>query len=408
MEPGNNPTDMMQWLLRNIQESQEALVQRMEQSQTDLRTELQNQMEQLQLQTMSQSTQDTTQSAQVQTPTATTSIAPNVAPIEEATPFARRPRPSIPDPMRFAGSTSEWPAWKVTMLNKLAIDQDAIGPLRNQFFYVFSRLEGLAARNSATFVDSRRDDLSVGPNTLLDYLERLYGDPNAQARAAARLHQLKQKEGQSFSRFLPSLEKELADSGAMAWPDEAKRQIVLASLNSTMQENLLNRGIPSSYSELIARLHAISSDRDLFAAKRNSTKTVNQLPRTQPRNSKPATPVYKADPMDWTPTQTIALNNTRAARPRKDDKDLIGKRAQWVSQAEFEARRDAGVCIRCAREGCYSGRCPLKPAINPKRTPRTQANNAKAHTPTPTQGNPTRVEDVLSTDESASEGSGKE
>jgi hypothetical protein len=65
------------------------------------------------------------------------------------------------------------------MLNKLAIDRDAIGPLRNQFFYVFSRLEGLAARNSATFVDSRRDDLSVSPDTLLDYLERLYGDPNA-------------------------------------------------------------------------------------------------------------------------------------------------------------------------------------------------------------------------------------
>jgi hypothetical protein len=158
----------------------------------------------------------------------------------------------MPDPVRFAGSTAEWPAWKVTMLNKLAIDQDAIGPLRNQFFYVFSRLDGLAARNSATFVDSRRDDLSVGPNTLLDYLERLYGDPNAQARAAARLHRLKQKEGQSFARFLPSLEKELADSGAMAWPDEAKRQIIFASLNSTMQENLLNRGIPSTCSELIA------------------------------------------------------------------------------------------------------------------------------------------------------------
>jgi hypothetical protein len=396
MEPGNNPNDMMQWLLRNIQESQEALVQRLEQSQTDLRTELYNHVEQL------QGAQDTTPSVQDRTPTATTSIPSNIVPNEEVPHFARRPRPSIPDPVRFAGSTTEWPAWKVTMLNKLAIDQDAIGPLRNQFFYVFSRLEGLAARNSATFVDSRRDDLSVSPDTLLDYLERLYGDPNAQARAAARLHQLKQKEGQSFARFLPSLEKELADSGAMAWPDEAKRQIVLASLNSTMQENLLNRGIPSTYSELIARLHAISSDRDLFATRKTS-KTGNQLVRTQLR--RPAAPIYDAEPMDWTPTPAVAINNTR---PRKEDKDLVGKRARWVTQSEYETRRNSGLCIRCAREGCHSSRCPLKPAINPSR-PRTQVHKAKARTPTPSQENHhTRTEEVFTTDESASENSEKE
>jgi hypothetical protein len=188
----------------------------------------------------------------------------------------------------------------------------------------------------------------------------------------------------------------------MAWPDEAKRQIVLASLNSTMQENLLNRGIPSTYSELIARLHAISSDRDLFAIRKTS-KTGGQLVRTQSR--KPTSPVYDAEPMDWTPTPTVAVNNVR---PRIEDKDLVGKRARWVTQSEFEMRRNSRLCIRCAREGCHSSRCPLKPAINPSR-PHTQIHKAKARTPIHSQENyHTRVDEVATTDESASEESEKE
>jgi hypothetical protein len=74
---------------------------------------------------------------------------------------------------------------------------------------------------------------------------------------------------------------------------------------------VMNMRSPSTYSELIARLHTISSDRDLFATRKTS-KTGNQLIRTQSR--RPAVPIYDAEPMDWTPTSAVAINNTR---PRK-------------------------------------------------------------------------------------------
>jgi hypothetical protein len=75
------------------------------------------------------------------------------------------------------------------MENKLAVNGEAIGSWQDQFMYVFSRLEKLAWKNTGTYVKHSRD--TAGPDDLLAYLEGMYGDPNAQSRAARRLHQIK-------------------------------------------------------------------------------------------------------------------------------------------------------------------------------------------------------------------------
>lgn len=107
------------------------------------------------------------------------------------------------------------------MENKLSVDGPAIGSPQEQFIYIFSRLEKLAWKNTGTYVKMRRNDGT--PQELLDHLEGIYGDPNSKARAARRLHQMRQQEDQPFSKFLPRLEKEFADIGALEWPNEAKR-----------------------------------------------------------------------------------------------------------------------------------------------------------------------------------------
>ena len=62
---------------------------------------------------------------------------------------------------------------------------------------------------------------------------------------------LKQKGDQPFSKFLPRLEYEFADAGALEWADEPKRQIVLNALNETMTDALQHRGIPKTFQGLI-------------------------------------------------------------------------------------------------------------------------------------------------------------
>jgi hypothetical protein len=279
----------------------------------------------------------------------------------------RRPRARLPDPAMFAGNTSEWPSWRTVIENKLDVDGQAIGSLQDQFAYVFSRLEKMALKNTNSFVRAQRNGRE--PQQLLEYLENIYGDPNIKARAARRLHLIRQRENQPFSKFLPQLEKEFADAGAFEWHDEPKRQVLLASLNRTMTETLRYRGVPSTFSELITRLHEISTDNDALNINRP------QRPRS------PKAPRVEAgyEPMDWTPITTVATSSIQshtdrhrygAGTPQERDKHLVGKQAKWVSQDEIDRRRAEGRCLRCGRDGCRIIRCPLKAAIPPEKATR--------------------------------------
>jgi hypothetical protein len=119
----------------------------------------------------------------------------------------------------------------------------------------------------------------MGPGSVLGesllYLEGLYGDPNSMARAAARLHTLKQGEHQPFAKFLPLLEKEFADAGALEWHDNAKRPIILRALNTQMARALVSRDIPSTFQEIANTLHAISTDIDMLNLQKGARKTLS-------------------------------------------------------------------------------------------------------------------------------------
>ena len=206
--------------------------------------------------------------------------------------------------------------------------------------YVFSRLEKLAWKNTGTFAKHRRND--GGPEDILEYLENIYGDPNAQARAARKLHQIKQSDGLSFPRFLPRLEKEFADAGAINWPDQARRQILLASLNRAMSAALMNRGIPDTYSGLVTRLHEISTDIDTLNLSGEGSRNTSNRRRKQP------------DEMDWTPTVNAHRIDTGSR-----------KKAKWVSTEEIKRRREEDRCLRCGKEGHYIAKCSYLPAERP-------------------------------------------
>jgi hypothetical protein len=283
------------------------------------------------------------------------------APTEYLEATIRRPRARLPDPAKFAGSTSDWPSWKITIISKLQVDGEAIGSDSDQLIYIFTRLEKLAWKNTTAFMQQRKDTAS--PHELLAYLERIYGNPNIQAQAARRLHVLRQKSDQPFSKFLPQLEREFADAGALEWADEPKRQIVLNSLNETMTDALRYRGVPKTFQGLIDQLHEISTDYDTLDAPRSRAK---KTWKSQKREE-----YY--DPMDWTPSSsTVKANRFARDSPpsRSKDQRLTSKRAKWVEPEELDRRREEGLCIRCGRPGCRIATCPLKPAKRPEETRR--------------------------------------
>lgn len=269
-----------------------------------------------------------------------------------SSPLPQYPRARLPDPAKFNGDRLAWPSWKVAIENKIRIDQAALGDELTTFFYIYSRLEGNAEKSVATYVRMHQGDGTA--EGFLGHLDKLFGDPNAAARAARRLHQLKQGERQSFAKFLPIFEKDFADAGAAGWADESKKQLLLNALNKTLSMALVNRGIPETFEQLVSRLHEISADLDMLAFKNGQISSV------------PAT-----DAMDWTPSHTKTYATRTAPNPegypskRPEDQNLLGKRAKWVEKEELEKRRHTSRCLRCGRTGCFVIKCPLKPALRP-------------------------------------------
>src|SRR6185312_15014008 len=83
--------------------------------------------------------------------------------------------------------------------------------------------------------------------------------------------------------------------------------------------------------------------------------------------------------MDWEPIEAVKifkLSGAEATQLAKDNANLRGKRAQWVNQKEFKARREEGRCGRYGQTYYHIGICPLKGAIPPEGF-RTKAAAAK-------------------------------
>lgn len=251
---------------------------------------------------------------------------------------AKRPKAVLPDPPKFKGDRNDWPSWKAEITTKLNIDGKAIGDQSVCFSYIFTRLEGLARQNTTPLVLRLSGSANASPDILLDFLDRLYGDPNATARAADRLHKLRQAEGQSFARFLPILEREFANAGASDWPDGARKPILLAALNDKMRTALAARGIPADFNDLVRVCWDISNDMDILSIRGT------RLAKEKPLSKKDPT----GDAMDWEPTR-------------------IGKaRADWVPKETLDKRKENGACLRCGKMGHFVRKCPLGPAERPK------------------------------------------
>ncbi|KAI3122130.1 hypothetical protein CBS147326_8957 [Penicillium roqueforti] len=260
-----------------------------------------------------------------------------------------RPRPRLPDPAAFKGVRVEWPVFKLSIENKLVIDQDALGNDQACMLYVYSRLEGNASKNTVAFMQYRRANGTA--KELLQYLEGIYGDPNIKKRATQRLREIRQGPKQSFATFLPTFEKEFADLGVMDWPEDAKVSLLIGSLNLTTRTALSYRDLPDDLTELILLLRRIDTDMDLLLSETKRASNYQERKVTRPRS-----PVD--DRMEWSPTPAVTIASLRT---RREDRDLVGKRARWVDEEELERRRREGRCYRCGCDGCSELAPPYGP-----------------------------------------------
>jgi hypothetical protein len=168
-----------------------------------------------------------------------------------------------------------------------------------------------------------------------------------------------------------------------------------------MTNSLMNRGIPATFSDLISRLHEISSDMDAL-----------DITRTE-RARKSRTPRQNDDEMDWTPT--VSVNRTETYTKHHRSRTGAPRQAQWVSQDVLEQRRADGKCLRCGKVGHFIGTCALLPAqrLSSARIASASSKKGKERTVKVKKSKPVSDQDSVTTasddeDVTTEDGSGKE
>ncbi|KAK4232987.1 hypothetical protein C8A03DRAFT_19842, partial [Achaetomium macrosporum] len=82
--------------------------------------------------------------------------------------------PTLSDPAKFDGNRKEFPPWLLDMKYKLEIDGPAIGTSKDQFAYIFSRLEKAAKSMATTFAQKGGTGGAFNPSAFLAYLTSCY------------------------------------------------------------------------------------------------------------------------------------------------------------------------------------------------------------------------------------------
>jgi hypothetical protein len=138
------------------------------------------------------------------------------APTPTPAPGIARPKAILPSPLKFDGTRSEYKGWRFLIRDKVDINGEAIGFIKNQFIYIASRLEGKGLQLAFIFIIINKNIFNMFATRLLKYLNSIFGDRYKAQRAVKTLRTIKQSLKEFFSAFLPRFEKALADAERMA------------------------------------------------------------------------------------------------------------------------------------------------------------------------------------------------
>ena len=108
-----------------------------------------------------------------------------------STPISR-PRPRLPDPVKFDGKQHRFRVWLPEVKAKLAVDDEAIGNDIAKFFYVYGCLEPTVQAMVLPQLAIAEKEKKWDYNTILDQLSRAYTNPNEVFEAEEALHAIRQ------------------------------------------------------------------------------------------------------------------------------------------------------------------------------------------------------------------------
>jgi hypothetical protein len=170
-----------------------------------------------------------------------------------------RPKPSLPDPEKFAGNSVKFDTWDAAIRAKLAIDGPAIGDATAQFYYVYLNLDSKVQAMVLPQLAHAKQSGVHDYNTILDQLTRVYDNPNKIQEAEDRLLSLKQ-DTDPLAAYIAKFERNLYEANGQDWPDVNKISTFRKGLNNTLRNRLNQQlNLPRTYPEFLRVVQQLAS-----------------------------------------------------------------------------------------------------------------------------------------------------
>lgn len=241
----------------------------------------------------------------------------------------------FPDPDKFNGEKSDLRRFTTQMVAKMRANGDRFPEPYNRVAYTINRLSGKASDQVMPYID---DKYSRFPDytTVLELLEKAFGDPNKADNARRSLVSLRQN-NKDFNTFLAEFQRLAVES---SYPEAALPIMLEDKLSREMQAML--KFMPPPDMGYLAFIHHLQ-----------------ELDR---RNQKFTTPV----PKPWIPP----VSAPTYATPRQVDRgqltgdpmDLNTRRSlQPLTETERQRLKETGSCFRCRKPGHMASQCPEFP-----------------------------------------------
>ncbi|KAF7906923.1 hypothetical protein EAE99_002322 [Botrytis elliptica] len=266
-----------------------------------------------------------------------------------------RPKPSLPDPEKFSGSSQKFDTWLPSIRAKLQVDGAAIGDSTAQFYYVYLNLESHVQAMVLPQLSSLDQNVPLDHTTILDQLTRVYNNPNKVQEAEDRLFNLKQGTD-SLHAYIAKFERTLYEAKGQNWPDSNKISTFRNGLNTTLRNRLSQQlSLPRSYPDFVQVMQQLAA------------RTANGFPAPSHSNE-PRAPHILQNPShsrNHDPMDVSNLNVIGAFDPLDTQADPTPipprPRAPEFSPAERTLLRKQNKCVRCGSAFHWVRSCPLDP-----------------------------------------------
>ncbi|KAI0993966.1 hypothetical protein K3495_g14218 [Podosphaera aphanis] len=255
-------------------------------------------------------------------------------------------REKLPILEKFSGNKSGWDEWHLAAKHKLTKDGSAIGNEFDLSTYLFSRLEGSASRLVSPHASMLTDNKSGDGWEFLKYLDTIFGDSNKRKKAVQLLFNVKQKEKESFSKFLAKFETILVQAGWSTNPDEQKIELLTNALSHEIRTALLGSSAPATWPEFACHVQSVSND----------IVAINHKFPTLPTSRHTSSQSGDNDTKDWEPIKSPSIQRLNVGK---------GKGATWASKEILDYRRQKKLCVRCGNKGHSAKECRLLPPHSP-------------------------------------------